>query len=119
MPMPWSAIVRSTVRPSVAVDTATIAPSSEYLIALSSRLPIADTSWRRSPTTVSRGLGSVTSTRIASQVGALTHAVDGLGDHEVHGDGLAHGDRSTSMRLSSRRSSIVRATRCASCTSRS
>ena len=26
----------------------------------------------------------------ASQVGALAHPVDGLGDDEVHGDGLAH-----------------------------
>ena len=96
-----------------------MASSSEYLIALSRRLPIADTSCRRSPTTVRRGLGSMTSTlmrrrsapwRTRSTASAITRCT---------ATGSRTGERSTSMRLSSRRSSIVRPTRWASCTSRS
>ena len=90
---------------------------SEYFTALSSRLATADTSWRRSPTTVSRrGRRSSTSMRDAPLLGRRAHPVGGLG----HAPGAratgrrAAGLVAASMRHSSSRSSMVRPTRNAS-----
>src|ERR687888_228439 len=55
MPMPWSRTITSTHVPSVRARTSTVLPFSLYLTALSTRLVTAETSWRRSPTTLSEG----------------------------------------------------------------
>src|SRR5918993_1320977 len=53
MPMPRSRTTMSTQAPSVRASTVTVLPDSLYFTALSIRLATADTSWRRSPRTVS------------------------------------------------------------------
>ena len=56
--MPTSLTVTTTFSPSTAERTDTASPGSLYLIALSTRLVIALTTWRRSHATIASGASS-------------------------------------------------------------
>ena len=119
MPMPWSATAMSTDWPSVDVETAI----ERALVGVLDRVveKVADRRDELPPLADHREARA----RLddldpdAAQVGAWTHPVDGLGDHEVHGDGLAD-RRPLDLDAAQLEEVVDRATDpVASCTSRS
>ena len=88
--MPWSATISSTERALDAHPDLTAEPGSLYFTAFSTRLPSADTSWRRSPTHPHAGRharGSSTSIRRSSASGR-TRSIAPVDDVE-HVDEIA------------------------------
>ena len=117
--MPWSATISSAKRPCTLARICTRPPSSVYFTAFSTRLPSAETSWRRSPQT--RPSLRPSSTAISMPRAAASWRTRSTASATMSPIGTASvsGDSPSSMRDSSIRSSIVPVTRSASATIRS
>ena len=78
-------------RPSTRTRTCTLLPGSLYLTAFSTRLPSADTSWRRSPRTIDAvGAGRATWTAMPRCSAHVRDALHGAVDDVADVDGVAH-----------------------------